>query len=99
MKEEENLTLEEKIILALIPTGRENAITRKQIVRITNFRDRHVRRTIQALRRNFPILSSYEKPGGYWVSVDKEEIKAFIRLLEVERRSYDETIKNLKGCL
>lgn len=69
-------------LLDIIPEGER--VTRKYLSGILGLCDRIVRRLIEKQRTSEEIdprgviLSSSHKPG-YWVSRDKEEIKAFNR--------------------
>lgn len=66
-------------ILQYIPHGRENAVTRAELCRLTKMPDRCVRMEIEKLRRKGnPILSS-SSAKGYWISDDITEIQAFLK--------------------
>lgn len=66
-------------ILQYIPHGKENAVTRSELCRLTKLPDRCVRQEIEKLRRKgAPILSS-SSAKGYWVSDDISEIRAFLK--------------------
>lgn len=87
-------------------TGRENAISRKELYWLLDFEhsgvslstfDRKMRLAIGELRRDgFPILFSTSKPTGYYLPKDRKELIQGINQL----RSYiiDEciTVRNLK---
>ena len=65
-------------ILQLIPYGRENAISRADLQRLTGLNERSVRtETKRLLRLKNPILSS-SKHKGYWLSDDPAEIRECI---------------------
>lgn len=66
-----------------IPYGRENAITRDQLSRLTGLSDREVRRQIAELRAedtddDLVIASSSRHGRGYFLTDKPDEIKAFI---------------------
>ncbi len=66
-----------------IPIGRENAITRDQLSRLTGLSDREVRRQIAELRAedtddDLVIASSSRRGRGYFLTDKPDEIKAFI---------------------
>ena len=83
-------------ILSLIPKGRENAITRGELMKITGLPDREIRAAIKKLvRQGNPILSSSGK-AGYWLSDSWEEINSFIKEYERRQRSTDSNIAMLR---
>lgn len=53
-------------IVEYIPEGFENAISRKQLCRITGLNDRVVRGLIEDARRNTIIISNNDG-SGYWL--------------------------------
>ena len=65
-----------------IPIGRENAITREELMRKTGLSDRTIRREIECYRRTLPedgyIVMSTSHGTGYWRTNDKDEIDQFI---------------------
>ena len=67
-------------ILQYIPHGRENAISRRELCRITGLDDRVVRQEIKRLVRDkgIPILSS-SAARGYWISESFDEMRAYVR--------------------
>jgi len=83
-------------ILKLIPHGRENAITRAELVRLCGMDDRTVRENIKRLvSEGYPILSS-SQAKGYWLSEDIHEIEAFIRECDSRSRSEYLTTRKLR---
>jgi len=72
-----------------IPEGRENAVSRAELARLTGMPDRNIRDAIKAANRaltakNKAILSTSGK-SGYWISDNREEMEAY--LAESSRRS------------
>lgn len=75
-------------LLQYIPYGRENAISRAELARLTGLADREIRREVKRiLQTGEPVLSS-SKQGGYWRSDNPEEWAAFLR--ESENRTNTE---------
>lgn len=71
-------------ILDYIPYGRENAITRQELAKLTKLDDRAVRKEIKRLtKQGVPIISSSHYKG-YWLSDDIDEWEAYIN--EIDRR-------------
>ena len=67
----------------MIPIGRENAVTRRQLCAITGLSDREVRRQISTLRAgdddaNYVIVSA-SCGRGYYRTDDLDRIEHFIR--------------------
>lgn len=83
-------------LLNLIPYGRDNAISRADLVRLTGLDDRTVRDNIKELvRQGYPILSS-SQARGYWLSNNIAEIEAFIRECDSRSRSEYLTTRKLR---
>lgn len=81
-KPKEQMEREAMAIYALVPWGKENAISREKLVKYTGLTDREVRDRIKLLNtmpctREQPILSS-SGHKGYWFSCDPTEIQACI---------------------
>lgn len=82
-----------------IPIGRNNAITRRGLMKLWNCKDRTVRRNVAQLRASgehseYAILST-SHGDGYWRSNDRAEIQQFI--LETNARAIH-TFKALEGA-
>lgn len=74
-------------ILDYIPFGKENAVTRQELVKLTGLDDRTIRNEIKRLNREgIPILSS-SHTCGYWLSNDVAELEAYIRETDSRRES------------
>lgn len=65
-------------ILDYIPYGRENAISRESLARITGMSDRQVRKAIEGLREDGEVILSSSHSKGYWRSDDEADISAYI---------------------
>ena len=85
------MTEEQRRLYEMIPIGKKNAISRKELAEKWQMPDRDVRDTIAVLRREFnrdytcdyAILSA-SNAAGYWRSDDNAEIVGFNR--EAEHR-------------
>ena len=83
-------------VLGHIPAGRENAISRAELCRITGWPDRTVRREIKRLvSQGVPILSS-SQARGYWYSESLQEIEEFIREEDARQRTSRKTTARLR---
>ena len=70
-------------VLNAIPYGKENAISKSELVALTGLSERQIRREIKELnaeltKEGTAILSSSQY-RGYWKSEDIAEMKAYIR--------------------
>ena len=94
-----------------IPTGKENAITRERLCKITGLSDRIIRKAVEIKRREgIPIMSSAHTKG-YWMSDDVDEWEAFLQeydhrisamrksMAKLKKRYYERTgVKTTKVC-
>ena len=84
-------------ILDFIPTGKENAISKENLCKLTGIKDERIIR--DAIKRQVesgvPILSS-SGHKGYWYSEDLEEIKEFIRENDHRSNALNRTTAKLK---
>lgn len=67
-------------IIAYIPKGLENAISRKNLCKITGLNDRAMRERIEEARRHTIIISNSDG-SGYWIYPDNptDEEQAHLR--------------------
>ena len=77
-------------LLTLIPYGRENAISRSDLAKLTGWDDRKVRDEIKKLMRDGEHILSSSSAKGYWRSDDPEEIERF--LIECDKRRTTEAL-------
>lgn len=64
-----------RTIADYIPKGRENAITREHLCKITGLPDRKVREEIEQARRRGAIIVNAQDGAGYYQTEDLGEIK------------------------
>lgn len=62
-------------ITNFIGVGRENAVTRGELVAILNLPDRQIRKLIQEARERGEIIINAQDGAGYYVSDDVGEMK------------------------
>lgn len=62
-------------LIFLIPEGKENAISRNELVMRSGKTDREVRREIQELRAQGFFICNNQDGKGYYVSTDIEELR------------------------
>jgi len=65
-------------LIDMIPTGKEDSISRADLAKQLNIPDRSVRELIHEARKNSPILSNTSK-GGYYLPANKDEANEFIQ--------------------
>lgn len=83
-------------ILNLIPYGRENAISRQDLIALTGWDGRKVRTEIKKLVRNGEAILSTCGKSGYWRSNDVNEIEQFIRESDHRRTTEALTVEPLR---
>lgn len=81
-------------IIDYIPFGKENAISRNELVRLTGLEDRAVRKLINKLRADGEIILSSSHRAGYWRSDNPVEIEQYLR--ECDSRCKKLAITNRK---
>lgn len=86
-------------ILTYIGTGRESAITRAELCRITGLPDRAVRRQIEQARLDGHIIINDGSGVGYYLSDDPEELAAQYRRNEGRARAILAQQKHLRRQL
>lgn len=62
-------------IIDFIPYGKENAVTRWQLMDRLNLPDRQIRRMIQSARNRGEIIINAQDGSGYYRSLDIGELK------------------------
>lgn len=84
-----------------IPTGRENAITTNDLMRLNGYSDkRKLRQDIRSLRiAGEVILSTTKNKGGYYRPKDKDELRQFIRQEEKRAKSIFYALKTARRML
>lgn len=80
-------------IIEYIPEGYKNAISRKELCRITGMKDRVVRGLIEEARRNTIIISNNDG-SGYWLYPDNptEEEKILLNKYVKQQESRAKSI-------
>ena len=83
-------------LIDYIPYGRKNAVSRRELSRITGLPDRRIRLEIKRiLNTGEPILSS-SRYGGYWRSDSPEEWAEFLRESDRRIRTERRTTEKLR---
>lgn len=87
-------------IADFIPVGKENAISRSQLVKLTGLSDRIVRDMIALERRNTAILN-LQNGAGYYIpsESDKGEIERFVKQEEARAKSIFWSLRGAKTAL
>jgi hypothetical protein len=62
-------------IMTYIPMGKENAISRRELVYLTMLPDRQVRKLIQAARDQGEVILNDQDGKGYYTSDDLVELR------------------------
>ena len=81
----------------IIPVGKKNAISRRNLCIISGLSDRAMREQISAARRYIPIINDQTGIGYYIPSEDDlEEAKSYLRQEEVRAKSIFWSIRGLR---
>ena len=91
------------MIVDYIPTGRKNAITRKELCRITGLSDRQAREHIAQARRSTPIIN-LQDGDGYFIpdpsdNADMGLLKRYVRQEEARLKSIGWSLKAARKTL
>ena len=70
-------------IVDYIPSGKENAISRQQLERVTGLSDRDVREAISLARRN-PVILNLSNGKGYFQPIQGEEDDLVVKYFKQE---------------
>ena len=75
-------------IVDLLPTGKENAISQKQLAAVLNISERELRKRIEFERRNGAVIcSSTDADGsGYYLPQNVEEAQRFYATMQKRTR-------------
>ncbi len=84
-----------EVVLSVIPVGRKNAITGKELIAITGLKRRRLKEVITDLRHDHPICSKETGGGGYWIADNRMDIREFISMISARRMGYDHTINKM----
>ena len=83
-------------ILNYIPKGRENAVSRQELVNRTGLPDRTVRKEIKKLvEQGIPIVS-FSDEKGYWLTDNIGEIERFIKEYDARNATGNKTTYQLR---
>lgn len=85
-------------IADLIPYGRENAISREELLRHYEGTDRGMRRELQEARKT-EVIVNLSDGSGYFRPADKYELQAFIAQETARARSIEKTVRVAKKKL
>lgn len=81
-----------------IPKGKENAITRKDLCKITGLSDRNVRERISQARRETVIIN-LQNGKGYYQPTEAAEIEQFVRQETARLKSIGWSLKAARNAL
>lgn len=81
-------------IVDFIPIGHENAISRKELCKLTGLTDRNVREHI-AKAREVTCICNMSDGAGYYIPREVQEVEIFIRQESARARSI---FRSLRGA-
>ena len=87
-------------ITDFIPVGKDNAISRSQLVKLTGLSDRIIRDMIALERRNTAILN-LQNGAGYYIPSESEkaDLERFIKQEEARAKSIFWSLRGAKSAL
>ncbi len=95
--------MENICLLEIIPVGEENAISRRELMRITGLSDRELRRQIEMERREGALIlsSTASNSGGYFRNTpgDAVELRRFINSMSQRGKSTFAVLKEARKVL
>jgi hypothetical protein len=86
-------------IIDYIPYGKENAISRADLVTLTGLDDRTVRGAINRLRADGELILSSSHRAGYWRSDNPAEIESYLRECDSRCRTLAVTNRKMRQRL
>lgn len=87
------------VIAGLLPVGKDNAISTKELVRITGCSSsRDLQQRISEERRAGAIICSATK-GGYFIPANREEMQGFYMVLKNRARNTLGVLKSVRRAL
>lgn len=91
------------MVLDYIKVGKENAITRAELIDITGLNDREVREDIAVARRNTPIINLQDGSGYFIPDMSKpaeiEYLKQYVKQEENRLKSIGWSLKAARKML
>lgn len=89
---------DKELVLAAITGTKGNPTKLSTIRRVTGFSRKKVTESIRLLREEYPICSTKNAPGGYWLG-DADDLRVNIMVLNAEANTTFETANNLSNLL
>ena len=86
-------------VVNLIPTGKENAISRERLAELAKLPDRTVREHIEQARRDGWYIITHAQRGGYYRTEDIDEIEYQYRIDRARALSVLSRLKAMRRCL
>lgn len=80
-------------------TDKSKAIKSATLCQDLNISFRVLKRLITSLRDEYPIVSKDNDGGGYWMASNEDDILNFINMMNVRKRSYEDTINKMNRHL
>lgn len=93
-KDMEEIKAEEKL-LSVIPFGKDNAISRKDLMNVMECSERELRLIISLARQDAVIINNQCANGGYYQTDDVNEIQKWVKQ---ETHRAKSIFGNLKGA-
>lgn len=98
MKEKVDMNLAMLIVYNTLGIGKENAVSRRQIVESTGYPDRLIRECIERLREEEPILSATDGSGYYIATEDAQGATEAVEWVTGQNRRAKSIRKSCSGA-
>ena len=98
MKEKVDMNLAMLIVYNTLGIGKENAVSRRQIVESTGYPDRLIRECIERLREEEPILSATDGSGYYIATEDAQGVTEAVEWVTGQNRRAKSIRKSCSGA-
>ncbi len=84
-----------QVILELIPKGKDNRKPMQHFRDHTGLPRRLITDILKDLREEYPICTTRQSPGGYWIATTSEELEETILMLQNTLMTVNQSIRYL----
>lgn len=98
-KKKVEFTPTELKVYNLLQVGKDNAISRDQLVKSTGYGDRYIRKILRSLRAKGIRIVSYSTGSGYWLSGSREDDQHYANEMRKRGQECKEIVKGINISL
>lgn len=91
--------MDNPLTIHMFKRGRDNAITRESLCKLTGLSDRKVRACIADLINQGKVILSDPSSKGYWLPADYKELEEYIDRMETQGKALMARAKSAKKLL